>query len=135
VRVRQALIPDGTSVLLRVLERPGAFAQNRRGQDTCARYVQRARGRRHLTLHRYIAGSEDHGWRGISILTGSPGQTFPPDVTVPSTPHPYFGPPRTPRPLISSSKAELTRIEAEFLELPIPFGVGIAQALDVDAAG
>jgi len=27
------------------------------------------------------------------------------------------------------------RIEAEFLELPIPFGVGIPQALKSDAAG
>jgi len=27
------------------------------------------------------------------------------------------------------------RIEAEFLELPIPFGVGIPQALNIDAAG
>ena len=26
------------------------------------------------------------------------------------------------------------RIEAEFLELPIPFGVGIAETFDVDAA-
>jgi hypothetical protein len=29
----------------------------------------------------------------------------------------------------------LIRIEAEFLELPIPFGVGIPQALNIDAAG
>ena len=28
----------------------------------------------------------------------------------------------------------LVRIDAEFLELPAPFGVGIAEAFDVDAA-
>ena len=27
------------------------------------------------------------------------------------------------------------RIEAEFLDLPIPFGVGIPQALKIDATG
>jgi hypothetical protein len=49
--------------------------------------------RREITLPRYIARSGDHGWIGISTVTASPGETFPPAVTIPKTPHLNFGPP------------------------------------------